>query len=50
MGFEKICPVCKKKFTSLVEYTYHIGTDHKDIPADKILKMNKEEKWSFTNK
>jgi hypothetical protein len=49
-GFEKDCPVCKKKFTSLVEYTNHIGVDHKDIPPEQILKMNQEQKWTFSNK
>lgn len=46
-GFEKDCPVCKKKFTSLLEYTNHIGIDHKDIAPDEILKTNTEHKWSF---
>jgi hypothetical protein len=46
-GFEKNCPVCKKKFTSLLEYTNHIGIDHKDISPDEILKTNTEHKWSF---
>jgi hypothetical protein len=49
-GFEKDCPVCGKKFSSLVEYTNHIGVDHKDIPPEQILKMNKEDKWTFSNK
>ena len=49
-GFEKNCPVCNKKFTSLVEYTNHIGIDHKDISPDQILKINKEDKWTFSNK
>ncbi|MDE1728335.1 hypothetical protein [Candidatus Nitrosotalea okcheonensis] len=49
-GFEKNCPVCGKKFTSLIEYTNHIGVDHKDIPPEQILKINKEDKWSFSNK
>ncbi len=48
--FRKNCPVCKREFTSLLEYTAHIGNDHRDIPPDKILKMNKEEKWSFSKK
>jgi hypothetical protein len=49
-GFEKNCPVCKKKFMSLLEYTNHIGIDHKDIPPEQILKMNTEQKWTFSNK
>jgi hypothetical protein len=49
-GFEKNCPVCNKKFSSLVEYTNHIGIDHKDISPEQILKMNKEDKWTFSNK
>jgi len=49
-GFEKDCPVCKKKFTNLLEYTTHIGTEHRDIPPERILKINKEEKWSFSKK
>lgn len=49
-GFEKNCPVCGKKFTSLVEYTNHIGIDHKDISPEQILKLNKEDKWSFSSK
>jgi hypothetical protein len=49
-GFEKNCPVCKKAFTSLLEYTTHIGVDHKDIPPEQILKMNTEQKWTFSNK
>ncbi len=48
-GFEKNCPVCKKPFTSLLEYTTHIGKDHRDIPAEDILKMNKEQKWSISD-
>jgi uncharacterized C2H2 Zn-finger protein len=49
-GFEKNCPVCKKVFTSLLEYTTHIGVDHKDISPEQILKMNTEQKWTFSNK
>ncbi len=49
-GFTKDCPVCNKNFTSLLEYTNHIGIDHKDIPPDQILKMKKEQKWTFNNK
>ncbi len=49
-GFEKNCPVCGKKFTSLVEYTNHIGIDHKDISPEQILNLNKEDKWSFSSK
>lgn len=45
--FDKECPVCKKRFTSLIEYTTHLGKDHTNIPPDKILGMNKEEKWNF---
>ncbi|MDE1842048.1 MAG: hypothetical protein KGH95_00185 [Thaumarchaeota archaeon] len=49
-GFSKDCPVCGKNFTSLLGYTNHIGVDHKDIPPDQILKMHKEDKWSFSSK
>jgi uncharacterized C2H2 Zn-finger protein len=45
-GFEKDCPVCNKKFTSLLEYTTHIGKDHKHIPPDRIIEMGKERKYS----
>ncbi len=45
--FDKECPVCKKRFSSLIEYTEHLGKDHADIPPDKILHMNKETKWNF---
>ncbi|HJU14578.1 MAG TPA: hypothetical protein VJ792_09010 [Candidatus Nitrosotalea sp.] len=48
--FEKDCPVCKKKFTSLLEYTMHLGKDHRDIPAERILKMDKEDKWSMSER
>lgn len=48
-GFEKDCPVCKKTFTSLLEYTTHIGKDHRDIPTEDIFKMNKEQKWSMSD-
>jgi hypothetical protein len=30
-----------------LEYTNHIGIDHKDISPDEILKTNTEHKWSF---
>ena len=43
-GFEKSCPVCNQKFTSLLDYTTHIGTDHKNIPPDKIFELGKEKK------
>lgn len=46
-GFEKDCPVCKKRFLSLLEYTTHIGKDHRDIPTEKIVNLNKEQKWSM---
>ncbi len=49
-GFEKDCPICKKKFTSLLEYTTHLGKDHRDIPIERILKVDKEDKWSMTGK
>ncbi len=39
-----------KNSHSLVEYTNHIGVDHKDISPEQILKMNKEDKWTFSNK
>jgi hypothetical protein len=45
--FEKDCPICKQRFTSLLEYTTHLSKDHSDIPIEKILNMNKEEKWSI---
>lgn len=48
-GFEKDCPICKQKFTSLLEYTVHLGKDHKDIPTEKILNMGKEEKLSISD-
>ncbi len=48
--FEKDCPVCKKKFTSLLEYTTHLGKDHRDIPTESILKMDKEDKWSISDR
>ncbi|MFZ1077883.1 MAG: hypothetical protein WAN47_10690 [Nitrosotalea sp.] len=49
-GFEKDCPICKKRFTSLLEYTTHLSKDHSDIPIEKILKMNQEEKWSMSDR
>ncbi len=49
-GFEKDCPICKKKFTNLLEYTTHLGKDHHDIPIERILKVDKEDKWSMTGK
>ncbi|MDE1861623.1 MAG: hypothetical protein KGI33_01795 [Thaumarchaeota archaeon] len=49
-GFEKDCPICAKKFTSLVEYTAHLGSEHRDIPPERILKMDKEEKWSLADR
>ena len=49
VGFEKDCPVCKKKFTSLIEYTTHLGNDHRDIPTDRILNIGKEEKWTLSD-
>ena len=49
-GFEKDCPVCKKRFTSLLEYTTHLGTDHRDIPTDRLLSMGKEEKFGISDR
>lgn len=49
-GFEKDCPICNKKFSSLLEYTVHLGKDHRDIPIERILKMDKEDKWSMAEK
>ncbi|MDE1762871.1 MAG: hypothetical protein KGH88_01320 [Thaumarchaeota archaeon] len=49
-GFDKDCPICKKKFSSLLEYTTHLGKDHSDIPIERILKMDKEDKWSMADK
>ncbi|HXX05751.1 MAG TPA: hypothetical protein VEJ68_02905 [Candidatus Bathyarchaeia archaeon] len=46
--FTKDCPVCQKQFASLIEYMQHLAKDHKDISPDKILTMNKEEKWKFS--
>ena len=43
-GFEKNCSICNKKFTSLLDYTMHIGKDHKNIWADKIFELGKEKK------
>ncbi|MGI0040904.1 MAG: hypothetical protein ACRD94_02950 [Nitrosopumilaceae archaeon] len=42
--FEKTCPICNKKFTSLLEYTMHIGKEHKDIPPGHIFEFGKEKK------
>ncbi len=47
-GFNKECPVCKKEFVDLVEYMEHLAKDHKDIPPDRMLKINTEEKWKFS--
>lgn len=49
-SFEKECPVCSKKFTSLLEYTVHLGRDHRDIPTERIMKMDKEDKWSMSER
>ena len=49
-GFEKDCPICKKKFTSLLEYTTHLGKDHSDISPERILKMGKEDKISMSDR
>lgn len=49
-GFEKDCPVCNQRFTSLIKYTEHLGKDHRDIPTDQILKMGKEDKWTLGDK
>lgn len=49
-GFDKDCPICQKKFTSLIEYTSHLGKDHKDIPTERILKMGKEDKFSMADR
>lgn len=49
-GFEKDCPICDKKFTSLLEYTTHLGKDHRDIPVESILNMDKEDKWGISEK
>ncbi|MGH2612642.1 MAG: hypothetical protein ACRDFB_06280 [Rhabdochlamydiaceae bacterium] len=49
-GFEKDCPVCKQRFTSLLEYTTHLSKDHGNIPTEKIFKMNQEEKWRLSDK
>jgi len=46
--FTKECPICQTQFTSLIEYMEHLAKDHKDIPPDRISKMNKEEKWKFS--
>lgn len=48
--FEKDCPICGKRFTSLLEYTTHLGKDHSDIPTERILKMDKEDKWSMSDR
>jgi len=45
--FKKNCPVCDKKFTSLLEYTTHIGKDHRDIPLGKLFEFGKESKRSL---
>ena len=42
--FEKNCPVCNQKFSSLLDYTMHLGKDHKNISPDKILELGKEKK------
>lgn len=47
-GFEKDCPICKKKFTSLLEYTTHLGKEHRDIPPERLMKMDREDKWSMS--
>ena len=44
VGFEKPCPVCNKKFTSLLEYTTHIGKDHQNIHPAKIFEIGKEKR------
>lgn len=49
-GFEKDCPICKQKFTGLLEYAIHLSKDHSDIPTEKILNMDKEEKWSMSGR
>ena len=46
--FKKECPACQKIYSSLIEYMAHLERDHKDISADMMTKMNKEEKWKFS--
>ncbi len=48
--FEKECPVCKKKFTSLLEYTTHLGKEHRDMSPERIMGMDKEKKWSMSGR
>jgi hypothetical protein len=43
-GFEKNCPICNKKFTSLLEHTMHIGNAHKNISTGQIFECGKEKK------
>ena len=44
VGFEKNCPVCNQKFSSLLDYTMHVGKAHKDIPPNKLHELGKERK------
>jgi uncharacterized C2H2 Zn-finger protein len=47
-SFQKVCPICNKKFTGLLEYTTHLGKDHRDIHPDRIKEIGKEQKYSFS--
>jgi uncharacterized C2H2 Zn-finger protein len=46
-NFQKDCPICNRKFTSLLEYTTHLGRDHRDVHPDRIKEIGKEKKYSI---
>ena len=46
--FKKECPVCQKQFSNLIEYMTHLGNDHREISPDRLVKLDKEEKWKFS--
>jgi uncharacterized C2H2 Zn-finger protein len=44
VGFEKNCPACNQKFSSLLDYTMHVGKAHKDISPTKLHELGREKR------
>lgn len=47
MAFSKTCNICKKDFSSLIEYMDHLKKDHKDVPRELLGDIGKEQRWGF---
>ena len=49
MTFNKTCPICNQKFSSLIAYMSHIKNDHSKESPESFVRKPGELKWRLRN-